>query len=480
MHAGFARWLERVGEGRDEYASLLAHHYAEAVRPEDADLAWAGAEQELERLRAEAVEWLARAGELAIARYELGEGIALLERATELEPDARRRADLWREIGRANALNFDGPAFWTAMERSLEMSADRETRGDTYSLLAFHTSTRSGMWKRRPDPQVVDGWVEQALELTPPDSAARVRALIARANWRPEYGEESAREASAIADRLGLPELRSWAWEARAVAAFHDGRYDDAFRWARRRFDLHEEISDPDHLAEMRESAIPTSNAFGRFGEARRLAGEHDDLARGLSTHHRMHSVALAVEIAEAAGDWDDIRGLEKRVEQAVAANTDTPCVRNQRSLLVCATARVHAGDERRARELERVAEEIAMEGYPAALAGPRLRLALARRDLDHVEHLVADPQERQNFNFGIAAIAAWLDALGALRDRGTAEERAPAFVQPRFYLEPFALRALGIVRDDRELIARAQERFAALKLDWHASQTETLRNFRT
>ena len=40
LHAAFARWLERTGEGRDEYAPLLAHHYAEAVGKEDADLAW--------------------------------------------------------------------------------------------------------------------------------------------------------------------------------------------------------------------------------------------------------------------------------------------------------------------------------------------------------------------------------------------------------------------------------------------------------
>ena len=35
LHAAFAGWLERVGAGRDEHAALLAHHYAEAVRPED-------------------------------------------------------------------------------------------------------------------------------------------------------------------------------------------------------------------------------------------------------------------------------------------------------------------------------------------------------------------------------------------------------------------------------------------------------------
>ena len=38
LHAGFAAWLERfAGASGDEFAPLLAHHYAEAVRSEDLD-----------------------------------------------------------------------------------------------------------------------------------------------------------------------------------------------------------------------------------------------------------------------------------------------------------------------------------------------------------------------------------------------------------------------------------------------------------
>jgi class 3 adenylate cyclase len=109
MHAAFAQWLERTGEGQDEYAPLLAHHYAEAVRPDDADLAWAGAEGELAELRARAVTWLRRAAELAIGRFEIDEGLALLHRALDLEP-GEEGAALWREVGRANVLKFDGEA----------------------------------------------------------------------------------------------------------------------------------------------------------------------------------------------------------------------------------------------------------------------------------------------------------------------------------------------------------------------------------
>ena len=52
LHAGFAQWLERNGKGEDEHAPLLAHHYAEAVRPEDLDLAWPGREGKPKRCAA--------------------------------------------------------------------------------------------------------------------------------------------------------------------------------------------------------------------------------------------------------------------------------------------------------------------------------------------------------------------------------------------------------------------------------------------
>ena len=43
LHAQFAKWLERTGDGRrDEQAAMLAHHYAAAADPAEADLAWTG------------------------------------------------------------------------------------------------------------------------------------------------------------------------------------------------------------------------------------------------------------------------------------------------------------------------------------------------------------------------------------------------------------------------------------------------------
>jgi hypothetical protein len=44
-----------------------------------------------------------------------------------------------------------------------------------------------------------------------------------------------------------------------------------------------------------------------------------------------------------------------------------------------------------------------------------------------------------------------------------------------RSYLQPFALRTLGIVRNDGELLVRADEGFAAFGLEWHREQTKVL-----
>jgi tetratricopeptide (TPR) repeat protein len=327
------------------------------------------------------------------------------------------------------------------------------------------------MWARRPDPALVEGWIAHALELSDEATPARAKALMARANIHSDESDAAARKASALADRLGDVELRSWAWAARASVAFHAGRYDEALMWAQRRFDLIDTITDPDHLVEIREAALPPVGALGRFREARRLAREHVELSRGLSPHHRMHGVALLAETEELAGTWDAIGRLEETIEKAVAGNRQTPCVRNARCLLLCALASVHRGEKDKARAFEKAADELGMEGHSLALDNVRVRIALARGDLDEVARLV-QPEPTFRFVFGVPALAARLAALG---DRERVEREAPQFLGSKTYFEPFASRALGIVREDRTLLEQALASFEALDLDWHAARTKAL-----
>jgi class 3 adenylate cyclase len=472
LHAGFAHWLEEAGEGRDEDAPLLAHHYAEAVRPEDVDLAWTGEESKLPELRARARAWLFRAAELAIGRFELDEGLALLHRALELDPDAAERVALWRAIGRANAVKLDGEAFWTAMQNSLEGS-DRATAADTYSELAFHTATRSAMWKRRPDGDLVDGWIERALELSEPETPARARALIARSCLNPETFGEVAGQARELAERLGDIELQSWAWEAHARVAESRGDYSEGMAWARRRLELVPELTDPDHISLIYTFGQLPWLFAGRFDEARRIAEAHDEITSNLTPHHRLHAVMLLVDVEHAAGRWEAVHDLTPRTEQAVAANIATPCVGNAATLLVCALANLHHGNQQEADRLEQSAEDLGFEGYGAVLDPLHVDIAIARGDLDRLERKL---REWSPLGFrDVPGLVARLNALVLLGRRAEIEQEAPALVKPQTYLEPFALRALGFAREDARLVERAIQRFDAMDLDWHAAETRKL-----
>jgi DNA-binding SARP family transcriptional activator/class 3 adenylate cyclase len=465
LHAAFAAWLERLGDGRDEYAPLLAHHYAEAVRPEDVDLAWPGEEDEVERLRTKALLWLRRAAELAGARYALDEQIGLLGRAVELEPG---NAELWHAIARANARKYDQGGFRTAMLHAVEASTGADV-AELYGELAFEVAFR---WGHAEDRELIESWIERTLELALPASPARARALVARSYCHPEAAETAAREACTIAESLPDVELRSYAYHASVDSALAEGRYDDAREWAERRLELLERIEDPDHVADVYWSAFPGYLGRGSFGEARQLAKLHDEVTNGLSPHHRLHGVAFLLEIEELAGNWATIRELTGRAEQAVEAST--PCVHRPRSLVVCALGAACLGEEEEALRLESLADALSTEEY-GRVVDARLRLALVRGDLEQAERLLAElerPTKRLIRSTKLAPAAAWLDALAVLRRREAVEREAPPLARPETYLEPFALRALGLVRENPSLLEQATARFDAMSLGWYAAQT--------
>jgi hypothetical protein len=62
-----------------------------------------------------------------------------------------------------------------------------------------------------------------------------------------------------------------------------------------------------------------------------------------------------------------------------------------------------------------------------------------------------------------------------ALGRTAEAEQAATGLLQPGTYLEPFALRTLGLARDDGSLTDAAVERFEAMGLAWHAEKTREL-----
>ena len=472
LHAAFARWLDEFGGGRDEQAALLAHHYAEAVRPEDADLAWSGAEGKLEEARESAVRWLRRAAELAVGRYDIDDALELLHRAVELAP-AHLHVQLWKKIAEANALKYDGEAFWQAMQSAIALASDRETRAELYSLLAYETAVRLGMWRTRPDREMVGRWVDEALELTEGESAGRVRALAGLAAWDSSAGIEAAREAVALAERLGDHELIVASRTQLVESELASERIDEALSDSQMLLSLLSVTRNPDDREGILWSAALANLAAGRITDAREHARRLLETAGELTPHHRIHGVGLELMIDELAGRWEAIGSETARAEGAVAANLATPCTMNARALLVCALAAAHCGDEAESRRLELAADALEMKGYGLTIDAPRLRLALMRNNLEAVEGLL-ESGEAMYFT-RVAATAARLDVLAALEKRDRVEEEALPLLRPATYLEPFALRALGLVREDAELIVQALDRFERMGLDWHADETRAL-----
>jgi hypothetical protein len=424
-------------------------------------------------LRVRAVRWLRRAADLAIRRYDLDEGVADLQRALELcEP--HERSGLWREIGRASALKFDGERFWEAMKRAVKLTDDPEEQADILGDLAFQTAIRSGMWPRRPEHDEIEGWIQQALALAEPESPGRARALIARAYWNPSEERAAALEGSALAERSGDLVLRSYAWGARASAAFAERKYGESFDWAYKRVDLIPELADPDHHTEIYEELVPPAVLTGRFDEALRLVDAHEKLSQRLTPHHRIHAIAMELEVKELMGEWTSIRERAPLVERLVAENLGTPCIRNSRSLLVEAVAHAYAGADDSARRLEERALEIAFEGFGFRLFGPRVRLALLRNELDAVEEMIDETVARRGHDWMVtsAMVTTRLDGLLALGRLEDVEREAAPLAEVSSVLRPFALRALGLARQDEALLHDAIEGFEGYGLGFYAAET--------
>ncbi len=469
LHAAVARDLEATATDDDDLAPILAHHLTLAVRDDDVALAWTGRESELESLRRSAVDWLIRAGRLCIARTAIDEGIVLLEQALAYGPPPDVQADAWRAIGRGHALRYDGPRCWAAMLRAVELYEDEPRKGAAYAELAMETVSRYGMMDM-PDRALVTSWIDRAVELSDPASAARTQALIARTIWYPADAQASAGDAVTAAEQLGDPSLRAHAYCARAAVSYLAGDYADADAWSDRMLALVPALDDPDVIVDVYGGSVPSLLAQGRFDLARTYVSEHGAVAWTLSDHHRVHAVSMHLELDEVAADWERVREVTDRTVAIVEANAATPCQRNARSPLVCAYAALVAGDAVRATELEALAEEQALAGHSSILNPMRLRLAIQRGDLDAVRRLLAPepPPPPWKHWYQLVTTTIRLSALCAVGDSAAVEREATPLLRPATYLEPFALESLGVVREEATLLEQAWSRYDDLGLPWH------------
>ena len=474
MHAEFGAWLERRGGARDEDAALLAHHYAEAVRPQDAELVWAEDADRHEELRSLAVTWLRRAAELEARRYDIAEALALLTRAFELAPDDRLRIDILRQTGRAYLDRFDSEGFRHSLEQALELSPDAPDAAEIYAELALYGLGRPYVWKQLPPRELGERWLARALELSEPDTAARAYARLANAFANPREAVDAAEEARAIGETLDEPRLIVLSSEARANAATQAGQYGEACDWVDRSREGAPALADPGYVAHQHWNSGFVYARAGRLSDARAFAEVHERLASSLTPHDEMHAVGLRVLLASVLGEWEALAELAGRAEKTSTANRDFPCQFNWRSVLTCALAFSRLGSEREARRLEEMGRTSAVVAGPVELEPALLRLTMHRGESEEARRIL-DALPVVGGPWDVDTAAARLDALLSLGDAERLEHEATPFLGEESYTRPFALRALGLSRGDESLVSEAVASFRAMGLDSRVAETRVL-----
>ena len=470
LHAGFARWLEGIAGEQEELAGVVAHHFTQAVRPEDADIAWEGRGDELVQLRENAVDWLRRAAATATARYLLDDALTMLHQALDLADDGEVQGGIWEQIGAANAAKYDGAAFWTAMQRALELGpTDRAVF--IYADLAYFTSTQAGMWTSLPEASLVLGWAERVLQLTQ-EPALVARAQLAVNQWATDPGERRAAAARAVelAEEAGDDRLLAMAYVFDADAALDRWDLDHHGRCCEQALALTGRLHDPDVLGAVLVTAGEHDLLTGDIGSALARTLQHRDLVHPLTSHHRVHGVGFLVLAGEETGRWESVRGLSAEVEQLVAANLGTPCMLNALSLLTCAHAALVCGDLDEAARLRTAADSLDMKGY-ARIDVADARFALAMGDPHRARDALARHDHEVLVSLGPSAITTYLELLVRLGEAGKVEELGTRMAEAGAYFRPFALWALGQVRDDPRMVMEAAALFDTLTLHWHAGQ---------
>src|SRR6266536_2419475 len=472
LHAAFGDLLAD-GDDLDERAPLLAHHYAEAARPDLANVAWADDPQTRTRIEAQAVAWLRRAGALATRRYAVDEALALLHRALDLAPPAATQAELWRAVADAHDARFDETAFWAALQHSVDVCDDPQSQAEAYSRMLNAVTDWRLVASALPSDDTVEAWMERALALAQPGTPAHTRALITRGSWFPEYFPALAQQNLAAAESGDDADNLGNAYAHQQILAQRERRYSDAFDWSLRRIPLSE---DPSVVGERYRMPLTPLIALGRFAEAREYAARYVAIAARQTRGDRLVAVAWSIELETMAQEWSRVLDVEERAHRSIRENIGRRHVGAIRALLLCAVARVHLGEHAQAAPLVQLAEHLAA-GHDDRLAAPRIRLALAHHDLDQAAALMpAAPRDLKIWATGylLDLQITRLDALTALDNQAGVEAEAPPHLGTGDFVDAVAKRALGAVHRDAALLREAAQAFAQMDLPAHVALTRS------
>ena len=435
-HAEAARWLEEIaGEGSEELAELVAHHYRKALLGEDADLAWADDPAARAELRTKALAALLVAGTVARKRFAVAKALELHQDALRLSVNDSERARVLEAIGDDHEGAFHGDDAVPAWEGALAaLEHDPDARQDRIRLIvkcAKMTGIRWGGFKVVPPPRQVDGYVSAGLDLGPePRDRGWLLALRAYGNTRKGDSREidlipraertkAGEEAARIGQELGDVDLQVLAIRALSGLAITQGEYRRAMEFTRQEEALVDRIAaSRDRALGFFWIALRDMDIEGRYREGLEYAQRSYELAKQLAPHDVLHATYELLYGNASLGRWQMIDALHEEHLKGFREETDMSCPFVRGGLLVSATVLAHRGDLVRAREtVGLVPMNWTEPALPEVLHGfALLALGDAAAAREDAERILA-VRRRLTYEEAPLELVLMVDALAALRD---------------------------------------------------------------
>jgi class 3 adenylate cyclase/tetratricopeptide (TPR) repeat protein len=328
LHAAAARWIETTAAGREEtVAELIALHYREA-----ATLASAANADDPETIetRRNAVRWLVRAADAALASASNGEASRHLRAAIEFaEPD--EVVDLYERLGDAYAdagQSLEG--YRAALELTSDAEPDRALRLIGGILGALTRS--AGAVADRPSDAELDALRSRGAALlaiaTEPRAKARYHTGEGfHAFWvgiertatqeEKDASERHAAQGLELAREIGDIAMQSAALDALSAAAMGRSDWNESRETSRSRLSLAAGALDLGEKIDAYSVIAWSSVALGDLDEAIRVSREGMSLVQpGQVPAWALHLVAWRTYALALRGDWDDALASAERARQ--------------------------------------------------------------------------------------------------------------------------------------------------------------------
>ena len=436
-HAQVAAWLEGLAGARlEEFAELVADHYASAAAGADVDLAWPDP-AEREEVRRRAFESLLLAGAGARRRFAVAKALDLHEQALKLARSDPERLMALEESGDDHDSAYRGDSARAAYLEALAITRTQPAlnggRARLCWKLASMLAERPGAFARSPDPEPVDDLVNEGLAAAQ-DVSDRVNLLIASGEsarlWSGSepFGQgskpdpvpvdqriERVKQALAMAESNRLPREIRRANSALRLLYGMAGQYELQLELARRQLSSLDQLeSRLDQADDLRWLAVLSMRYEGRYEEGLDLARRAFALSRDSNPHQLMHATFPVLEALYYMGRWEELQAVLAEHVHAFREDPAVECSFVRDGPAIGATVLAHRGSLADARELAKMLPDPLQD--MASASAWQARLAVAMGD-PVTARKICDGKAPDRRSFGPEHALAKVEALAAIAD---------------------------------------------------------------